>query len=120
MNFRRALLCVALLSAGSANASDAPASKEEFDRITAAPFKAIHMTREGFVVQIHLKQDGYAVASLSHNDVGSWRRNGDAGYCVRWNKQRLDDRCVNFVKRDGKLAATAPNGEVVWWIESVQ
>lgn len=62
--------------------------------------------------------DGYAVASVGQSDVGTWRRNGDAGYCARWSKQPQDDRCINFVKRDGKLAATAPSGEVTWWIES--
>lgn len=118
MRFKLALLYVTLLGAGTAFAQDAAVSKDEFDQITASPFKATHMKKSGFAVEIHLKADGSAVASLGQNDVGTWRRNGDAAYCVRWNKHTLDDLCVNFVKRDGKLAATAPNGVVTWWVES--
>ena len=120
MYFNRALVCAALLACGGSYAADTTAiSKDEFERIIAAPFKVTNI-KSGLVVQIHLKADGYATASQGYNDVGPWRRQGDAGYCIRWNKRRLDDRCVNFVKHDGKLAVTEPNGEVAWWLENVQ
>ena len=118
MYFNRALVCAALL-ASSSYAADTAVSKDEFDRIIAAPFKVTNV-KSGLVVELHLKADGYATASQGYNDVGPWRRQGDNGYCVRWNKRRLDDRCVSFVKRDGKYAVTEPNGEVAWWLESAQ
>ncbi len=118
MKVQRILLCTTLLIAGAAIAQDAAVTKDEFDLLVSKPFKATHMKKGGFVVEVHLKPDGSAIASQGQSDTGTWRRNGDAGYCVRWSKQPVDDRCVNFVKRDGKLAATAPSGEVTWWVES--
>lgn len=117
MNFTQPMLAIALLAAGAAFAQDTAVTKDEFDQITAKPFKAIHMQKKGVVVEIHLKADGSAVASVGQSDAGSWRRNGEAGYCARWSKQPADELCINFLKRDGKLAATAPNGAVAWWIE---
>jgi hypothetical protein len=119
MNISRGLLCTALLVAGGAYAADAAISKDEFDQVIAKPFTATH-AKNGLVVELHLKSDGYAVASQGYNDVGTWRRNGDVGYCVRWNKQRFDDRCTSFIRQDGKLAATGSSGEVAWWIERAQ
>jgi len=119
MNLKPLFLCVALLiSALSAHATDEPISKEEFDKIATSPFKATS-TRNGTVVEVHLKSDGSVVARQGYNDIGTWRRNGDAGYCVRWNKQRFDDRCTTFIKRDGKLALSPSSGILEWWVESL-
>lgn len=119
MHIHHGLLCVTQLVAGGAHAADATVSKDEFDQVIAQPFKATNI-KSGLVVEIHLRADGSVVARQGYNDIGTWRRNGDTGYCVRWNKQRLDDRCTDFVKQDGKLAGTAPTGEVTWWIERAQ
>ena len=116
MNLRQGLLCVTLLAALSAHAMDGSITKEEFDQIVVNPFKATS-AKNGTVVEVHLKADGSVVARQGYNDVGTWRRDGDAGYCVRWNKQRFDDRCSTFVKREGKLALNSPTGELTWWVE---
>lgn len=116
MRIRHGLLCTALLVAGGAHASDAVVSKDEFEQVIAQPYKATNI-KSGLVVEVHLKSDGSIVARQGYNDIGTWRRNGDTGYCARWNKQRYEDRCTNFVKQDGKLAGTGPTGEVTWWIE---
>ena len=117
MHVHHGLLCATLvLVAAGAHASDTKVSKDEFDQVIAQPFKATNI-KTGLVVEIHLKSDGSVVARNGYNDVGTWRRNGDTSYCVRWNKQRLDDRCTDFVRQDGKLAGTAPTGELTWWIE---
>lgn len=117
MNLSHGLLCVTMLAAFSAHATDGAITKQEFDQIVVNPFKATH-AKNGTVVEVHLKADGSVVARQGYNDVGTWRREGDAGYCVRWNKQRFDDRCSTFVRREGKLALNAPNGELTWWVES--
>ena len=119
MCMKQLFLCVALLAALSASAADEQISKEEFEQIVANPFKATN-AKSGSIVEMHMKSDGSVVARQGYNDIGTWRRNGDAGYCVRWNKQRFDDRCTTFIKRDGKLALSASSGNLDWWVESLQ
>lgn len=119
MKSRYGILFVTLFVTTVAQAADPHITKDEFDQLIARPFKAINV-KNGNVVEIHLKPDNSAVAAQGYNDIGTWRRDGDAGYCVRWNKQRFDDRCSYFVKRDGKLAIVPPNGELAWWVEPLQ
>ena len=120
MNFRPTLLAAAaLLLSANAFANSPALSKDEFDQLIAQPFKATN-GKSGFIVEIHLKPDGSAVARKGYNDIGTWRRNGDAGYCVRWNKQRMDDRCTNFVRQDEKVFGVVPPGEVTWLIERAE
>ena len=119
MNLRPALLPAALLLSANAFANNPALSKDEFDQLIAQPFKATN-GKSGLIVEIHLKPDNSAVARKGYNDIGTWRRNGDAGYCVRWNKQRVEERCTNFVKQDGKVLGVAPPGDVTWWIERAE
>ena len=119
MNLRPALLTAALLLSANAFANNPALSKDEFDQMIAQPFKATN-GKSGLIVEIHLKPDNSAVARKGYNDIGTWRRNGDAGYCVRWNKQRFEERCTNFVKQDGKVLGVAPPGDVTWWIERAE
>ena len=79
MNLRQGLLCVTMLAALSAHAMDGAITKEEFDQIVVNPFKATS-AKNGTVVEVHLKADGSVVARQGYNDVGTWRRDGDAGY----------------------------------------
>ena len=119
MNLRPALLTAALLLSANAFANNPALSKDEFDQLIAQPFKATN-GKSGLIVEIHLKPDNSAVARKGYNDIGTWRRNGDAGYCVRWNKQRVEERCTNFVKQDGKVLGVVPPGDVTWWIERAE
>jgi hypothetical protein len=120
MNFRPTpLAAAALLLSANAFANSPALSKDEFDQLIAQPFKATN-GKSGLIVEIHLKPDGSAVARKGYNDIGTWRRNGDAGYCVRWNKQRMDDRCTNFVRQDEKVFGVVPPGEVTWLIERAE
>ncbi|MPN24348.1 hypothetical protein SDC9_171746 [bioreactor metagenome] len=98
------------------HAQDAELTAAEFDQITASPFKARN-AKSGILVQLHLKPGGTAVASHDYNDVGDWRRDGDAGYCVRWSKQRMDERCSRIARRNGKLALLDKQGQPGWWVE---
>ena len=116
MKPRHGIFCLALIAAFSAHSADTPINKDEFDQLVASPFKAIN-AKNSNVVEIHMKPDGSVVAKEGYNDIGTWRRDGDAGYCIRWNKQRFDDRCTTFVRRDGKLALNSPTGELTWWVE---
>ena len=117
MTWKLGLLFVTLFASAAAQAADPHITKEEFDQLIASPFKAINV-KNGNVVEIHLKADNSAVARQGYNDIGTWRRDGDAGYCISWNKQRFDDRCATFVKREGKLALNSSAGELTWWVES--
>ena len=116
MNFKIGLTCFAFFGSTMAHAADAPIPKNEFEQIIASPFTATN-AKSGLVVNVHLKPDGSAVVRQGYNDVGTWRRDGDSGYCVRWNKRRTDESCAYFVKRDGKLGVNAASGELTYWIE---
>ena len=119
MNLLPALLTDALLLSATAFANNPALSKDEFDQMIAQPFKATN-GKSGLIVEIHLKPDNSPVAPKGYIDIGPWRRNGDAGYCVRWNKQRVEERCTNFVKQDGKVLGVVPPGDVTWWIERAE
>lgn len=110
-------LAAALLAAGAARAEDAPVTADEFTQVVASPFKATN-AKSGLVINIHLRPNASVVASNGYNDVGTWRRDGDATYCVRWNKQRLEDRCARMVRRDGKLGLLDGTGNLAWWVEA--
>lgn len=119
MRSKQGLVFLALLCALGAQAADVPLSKEEFDAVTAQPFKATNINT-GTVVHLHLKSDGAVVASQGYNDVGTWRKAGESGYCLRWSKQRLDERCSDFMRRDGKTGLTVPEGGIGWWVEEIK
>lgn len=114
------LVLALALATTTASATDEMLSNAEFEQMTSSPFVATN-AKSGLVVEIELKSGGQAVARRGYNDVGSWHKQGDSAYCVRWNKQRLDDRCAQFVRHDGKLALTASPGEdVAWWVTGAQ
>ena len=94
----------------------APVTAAEFDQITANPMK-LKNASSGAVVQVHLKAGGSAVISQAYNDVGDWKRKDDASYCVRWSKQRPEERCSTIVRRDGKVGFIDPSGQLAWWLQ---
>lgn len=114
-----AIACTLMTIASQAHASQEPATKEEFESLISAPFKATHL-KNNSIVEVTLKADGSAVARQSYNDIGTWRRDGDSGYCVRWNKSRFDDRCAYLTKRDGKFAFGPQLGDPVWQVEPLK
>ena len=116
MRCKLGMCMAALLATTTAYSADEAVSTTEFDQITSTPF-IVTNAKSGMAVEVHLKAGGTAAASQGYNDVGTWRREGNSGYCVRWNKQRLDDRCSNFIRRDGKLGlASPPSEDVTWWV----
>lgn len=110
------LFVVALLVSVAAHATDEALSSAEFDHVIAKPYKATH-AKNGTVVELQLMPDGSASVRQGYNDVGTWHRDGEASYCVRWKRYRTYNRCSTLIKRDGKFALLTAGGDLAWWVE---
>jgi len=99
-------------------ATDVPLTAQEFQAFVAKPFRSLPPS--GKVFHVELQPGGKAVISNDYNDVGTWRTEADNGYCLRWNKQRFDEKCYRMVKRAGRLAMLGVDGVLVSWIEPQQ
>lgn len=113
------LLTAVTLLAAQAHGQPAPANKAPADQpISEQEFQSGIVNKllqvkgtDGKDYKLRFEDGGRAVVSLGYNDVGQWRSNGPGAYCVRWNKNPMDERCAYVTRREDKLFIVGqPNG----------